>query len=309
MALAQQVAQGATGYAFERWNVFTKDPKGGNPLVVFLDGGGLSDEQMQKFGHDIDLSEVIFLLPKQSKPGTVKARIFNRTSEMVFAGHPILGAATAVWTGMPAGSRKPMMDVVLDVPIGPIPVTMTREGDTVYGEMLQTDPVFAEKHEAEKVAAILGIPASGVVRDYPIQNVSTGRPNLIVLVDSMKTAAAIKIDGATMREYFAGGDVQRSFYILTRDTVDKSAQMHARKPSAIAANEDPATGSAAGPAIAWMVRYGLVKSGQKIAIEQGIEVHRPGRIMASAVLTGDKVSGVRVGGYSVRVDAGTMNPA
>ena len=309
MAVAQRMARGAAGYAFERWNVFTKDPKGGNPLVVFTDGGGLSDEQMQKWAHDIDLSEVIFLLPKQSKPGTVKARIFNRTSEMVFAGHPILGAATAVWSGMAAANRKPVMDVVLDVPIGLIPVTMTREGDTVYGEMLQTDPVFAEKHEPEKVAVILGIPVGGIVRDYPIQNVSTGRPNLIVLVDSLKTAGAIKIDGTAMREYFAGGDPQRSFYILSRETVDKSAQMHARKPSAIVANEDPATGSAAGPAIAWMVKYGLVKSAQKIAIEQGTEVGRPGRIMASAILTGEKVTGVRVGGYSVRVDQGTMNPA
>src|SRR2546421_149281 len=110
---------------------------------------------MQKFGHDIDLSEVIFLFPKQSKPGTVKARIFNRTSDMVFAGNPILGAATAVWTNQPAASRKPVMDIVLDVPIGPIAVTMTTESNTVYGEMLQTDPVFAETHEAEKIAPIL----------------------------------------------------------------------------------------------------------------------------------------------------------
>ena len=309
LAVAQNTARGAGGYAFERWNVFTKDPEGGNPLVVFLDGNGLSDEQMQKFGRDIDLSEVIFLLPKQSKAGTVKARIFNRTSEMVFAGHPILGAATAVWAGKPAAGRKPVMDVVLDVPIGPITVTVTKEGDTVYGEILQTDPVFAETHEAEKVAKILGIPASGIDRGYPIQNVSTGRPNLIVLVDSLKTAGAVKIDGAAMREYFAPGDAQRGFYILSKETIDKSAQIHARKPSAIAANEDPATGSAAGPAIAWMVKYGLVPSGKKIAIEQGTEVHRPGRIMASAVRTGEKITGVRIGGYSVRVEQGTMNPA
>src|SRR5260221_460516 len=115
MGVAQKIASAAGGYATERWNVFTKDPKGGNPLVVFRDAAGLSDEQMQKFGHDINLSEVIFLFPKQSKPGTVKARIFNRTSEMVFAGPPTLGAATAVWTGMPAASRKRVMEVGIPV--------------------------------------------------------------------------------------------------------------------------------------------------------------------------------------------------
>jgi trans-2,3-dihydro-3-hydroxyanthranilate isomerase len=96
---------------------------------------------------------------------------------------------------------------------------------------------------------------------------------------------------------------------LCKETVDKSAQMHARKPSAIAANEDPATGSAAGPAIAWMVKYGLAESGKKVAIEQGTEVHRPSRIVASAVRSGEKITGVRVGGYSVRVEQGTMTPA
>jgi trans-2,3-dihydro-3-hydroxyanthranilate isomerase len=314
-ALAQTVAR-AAGYTVERWNVFTKDPKGGNPLVVFLDADGLSADQMQRFGHDINLSEVMFLFPKQSKPGPkqskpgmVKARIFNRTSEMVFAGHPILGAATAIWTNLPAAQRKPVMDIVLDVPIGPITVTMTKEGETAYGEMLQTDPIFAETHEPEKIARILRIPVSGIVREYPIQNVSTGRPNLIVMVDSLRTAAAVNIDGTAMQTYFATGDQQRGFYILCNSTVDRSAQIHARKPAAIAANEDPATGSAAGPAIAWMVRYGLAPSGEKIAIEQGIEVHRPGRIIASAVRNGDKITGVRIGGYSVRIEQGTMSPA
>jgi predicted PhzF superfamily epimerase YddE/YHI9 len=56
-----------------------------------------------------------------------------------------------------------------------------------------------------------------------------------------------------------------------------------------------------------MVKYGLAASGKRIAIEQGIEVHRPGRIMASAIRSGEKITGVRVGGYSVRIEQGTMS--
>ena len=309
LAIAQSASRAAATIAFERWNVFTKDPKGGNPLVVFPDGAGLTGQQMLKFGHDIDLSEIIFLFPKQSKPGTVKARIFNRTGEMVFAGHPILGAACALWNAKPPARRKPIMDIVLDVPIGPITVTMTKEGDTVYGEMLQTDPVFAETHEPEKIARILGIPAASIVRDFPIQNVSTGRPNLIVMLDSLPTAASIKVDGAAMRDYFASGDKERGFYVLCRQTMDATLQIHARKPSAIAANEDPATGSAAGCAIAWMVKYGVAPSGKKISIEQGNEVHRPGQIVAQAVSKSGVITGVRIGGYSVLVEKGQMSPA
>src|SRR5206468_574109 len=42
--------------------------------------------------------------------------------------------------------------------------------------------------------------------------------------------------------------------------------------------EDPATGSAAGCAVSWMVRHGLAKSDVQILIRQGVEAGRPSEI-------------------------------
>ncbi len=68
--------------------------------------------------------------------------------------------------------------------------------------------------------------------------------------------------------------------------------------------EDPATGSAAGCTIAYLVRHGAVASGQRIVIEQGIEMLRPSRIHVSATIENGTVSKVFVGGRTIPVACG-----
>jgi trans-2,3-dihydro-3-hydroxyanthranilate isomerase len=70
--------------------------------------------------------------------------------------------------------------------------------------------------------------------------------------------------------------------------------------------EDPATGSAAGCAAAWMAKYGIAKSDERILIRQGVEAGRPSEIFVSAKCEGDRVTNVRVGGYAVELLRGTV---
>ena len=70
--------------------------------------------------------------------------------------------------------------------------------------------------------------------------------------------------------------------------------------------EDPATGSAGGCAIAWMVRHGLTKSGERMLIRQGVEAGRPSEIFARATLNAEDVTNVRVGGHATEVLRGTL---
>jgi trans-2,3-dihydro-3-hydroxyanthranilate isomerase len=70
--------------------------------------------------------------------------------------------------------------------------------------------------------------------------------------------------------------------------------------------EDPATGSAAGCAAAWMVRHGVARPNESVLIEQGIEIKRPSQIFVRAGLEGGRVVNVRVGGYAVEVLRGEV---
>src|SRR5258707_6354436 len=78
-------------YSFVTVDVFTDRRFGGNPLAVFPDARGLSDADMQSLAAEMNLSETTFVLPPADPANTARVRIFNRTAEMPFAGHPNVG--------------------------------------------------------------------------------------------------------------------------------------------------------------------------------------------------------------------------
>jgi trans-2,3-dihydro-3-hydroxyanthranilate isomerase len=70
--------------------------------------------------------------------------------------------------------------------------------------------------------------------------------------------------------------------------------------------EDPATGSAAGCAISYLVKRGAVASDKRVHLRQGVEMGRPSELYLSAHFDSAKVSEVRVGGSTVPVAKGTL---
>jgi trans-2,3-dihydro-3-hydroxyanthranilate isomerase len=70
--------------------------------------------------------------------------------------------------------------------------------------------------------------------------------------------------------------------------------------------EDPATGSAAGCAIGFLVARGMVASGERILVRQGVEIGRPSALFLSARLDATRVRDVRVGGSTVLVAKGQL---
>lgn len=282
---------GRTALRYEVWDVFTHKPFGGNPLAVFFAADGLSEQQMFALTREMNHSETTFV----TRAG--KVRIFTATQELPFAGHPVLGTAFALRRQRPGAKQ-----IVVQVPQGPIPVDFV--GDE--GMMLQTRPVFAERHEAAVLAPLLGLAVDELDAGYPIENVSTGRPNLIVMLKTMAAMKRAKLNWDALTPYFAKGDAQRGVYLLTRDVIEPGHAVHARKLTPRL--EDPATGSAAGSAAAYLVKHGIVPSGQVVKMEQGHLMGRPSELLLSAVKRANgEVEEVRVGGRSVLILEGTVN--
>src|SRR5476651_1385421 len=78
-------------FQFVTVDVFTDQRFGGNPLAVFPDAKGLSDSEMQSLATEFNLSETTFVLPSADPTNSARVRIFNRRTEMPFAGHPNVG--------------------------------------------------------------------------------------------------------------------------------------------------------------------------------------------------------------------------
>jgi trans-2,3-dihydro-3-hydroxyanthranilate isomerase len=282
-------------------DVFAARPLEGNPLAVFLDGRGLSDAEMQALAREMNLSETTFVLPRD--PATerergVRVRIFTVQQELPFAGHPTLGTAFAL------RAERGGEEVALELGVGRVPVRFeTGDDGRVFGEMTQVDPSFGALHDPGEVARAVGIDPADLDPALPTQTVSTGLPFTIVPLRSLAAARAMTLDLRRADEYLARAE-SRHFYFVTRETVDPACRLHARM--IFYGGEDPATGSAAGCAAAWMVAHGVAASEERVVIEQGLEANRPSQLHVRAARVRDAVGDVRVGGRAIQVMAGEV---
>jgi trans-2,3-dihydro-3-hydroxyanthranilate isomerase len=310
-ASAQGVNHGvnkdARHFRFVQIDVFSSQRLEGNPLVVFPDARGLSDAEMQALARETNLQETTFVIPRETaveRERGIRVRIFTPEEEIPFGGHPSLGTAMVLRNRLLRDNTvAPVPQIVLDLKVGRIPVTFTDDASgAVFGEMQQVEPVFGQVHQRETVAALVGIAPEDISDEGPIQTISTGLPFAIVPLKSLRTLQFLDPDPRKVRTYFERGPHMSDFYYVTRDTQDPAVGIRAR--GLFSTGEDPATGSAAGCAISWMVRYGAAKSSQTVHIEQGVEMKRPSQIFARADKQDDKILNVRVGGHAVEVMEG-----
>ena len=122
--------------------VFTAaDGSAGNPLAVFLDGGEVPGDERQRIAADLGLSETVFV--DDAQLGHV--RIFTPATELVFAGHPLVGTAWLL-----ARERTPVP--ALRPPAGAVPVRVEDERAYAAGRP-EWAPEFAHV-ELESAAAV-----------------------------------------------------------------------------------------------------------------------------------------------------------
>jgi trans-2,3-dihydro-3-hydroxyanthranilate isomerase len=286
---------------FVQLDVFSSQPFEGNPLAVFLDGRGLSDQDMQALAREMNLSETTFIFPREpsvERERGVRVRIFTVQEELPFAGHPTLGTAFQL-----RGSTG-AHEIVLDLNVGKVPVQFEEKpGQPVSGEMTQVNPEFGARHDREAVVRASGLRDGDIDPSLPIQTVSTGVPFTIVPLRGLEIMRDLRVDMRGSEEYLerSGG---KFFYFVSRHTVDPSARLHARMM--FYNGEDPATGSAAGCAAAWMVAHDVAQPEERVLIEQGIEMKRPSRIFVRAARRDDRVVNVRVGGNVVDILRGEV---
>ena len=295
--------------AMAQWDVFSSKPLEGNSLAVFVDGRELSDAQMQSIAKEMNLSETTFICPRDAETERergVRVRIFTVQEELPFAGHPTLGTAFALRGD--SGAKE----IVLELNVGRVPVRFEEtSGQAAFGEMTQIDPVFGMQHDREAVAAATGLRLEDFDPSVPIETVSTGLPYMVTPLKSLEVTQKLRVDLHRAAEYLdkTGG---KFIYFVARETVDPAARLHARM--IFYNGEDPATGSAAGCAAAWMVAHGVADPDERVLIEQGIEMQRPSRIFVRAAFrespgnhVGDnRIVNVRVGGNAIEVMRGEV---
>lgn len=272
------------------YDVFTDTRFGGNQLAVFPEATGLPEDALQKIAAEFNFSEVTFVYPPAEAAHTARVRIFSPTMELPFAGHPLIGTATAL-ADLGHGP-----DMVFELGIGPLACRIGEGGASFTTEaalqtLAQPDPGL--------VARALGLPPGDIVTDtHPPVLASLGLPFTITELAGRAALSACQSDIAAFREgaaaYANGLDFAQFAYCRDGDTVH--ARMFAPLDNI---PEDPATGSACATLAALLAnRLGRDVT---LTVHQGEDMGRPSRIGLQS-----HGGAVTVSGRAVRVMEGQL---
>jgi trans-2,3-dihydro-3-hydroxyanthranilate isomerase len=265
--------------------VFTDRPLAGNGLAVVHDADGVSDEVMLAFAKETLLSETTFV--QTSEVADYRNRIWTTAEEIPFAGHPSLGTAVAV--ALERGEDD--VEYRQQTHAGIQPVRVRRDGDHAYASVLQERAMFGEEVDPAAVMAAVGLAPGDAHPTLRPQHVSTGLATLIAPLASAGALTRARKDQAAVA---ALADGSFNLYLCAIDGETARTRMF---PSELE-GEDPATGSAAGPLLAYAnARLGA----ERLEATQGVEMGRPSRLLAEM-----EDGRARVGGDVVVLVTGTL---
>jgi trans-2,3-dihydro-3-hydroxyanthranilate isomerase len=285
-------------------DVFAEEKYAGNQLAVVREAAALSDGTMQKITKEINYSETTFILSDDQRKGGYDVRIFTPEEEVPFAGHPTLGTAYVIQNEI---VKEPAGTIILNLKAGRIPVTFqnTRESEDILW-MKQMTPVFGKVFDADDIVRVLTIEREDVDERFPVQDVSTGLPFIIVplrTLDAVKRARIKKDELLKLIE-----DTQaKMFLIFCPETYEQDRDLNVRVfCDYYGIPEDPATGSGNGCLAGYLVKHRYFGSDEiDIRVEQGYEIGRPSLLYLRAEDREGKID-VSVGGKVIMVAKGEL---
>lgn len=291
-------------------DVFTETVLAGNPLAVVMNTAGLTTELMQAIAREFNLSETTFVERRAAEleqAEGVRVRVFTAQEELNFAGHPTLGTASVLKLQAPETMQGDTVTLKLNVGAVPVRFAKPSEGfGGLFGEMTQRDPEFGSELDAKEVARLTGLAHEDLDPALPPQTVSTGTAFAIVALRSAEALARLTVNQQEATPWLRERGV-RWFYVLGPTGVEEGGrELEYRARMQFYGGEDPATGSAAGCAISYLVQRGVVHSGQRIHVRQGVEIGRTSDLYLSARVASARVTDVRVAGSTVLVAKGQL---
>jgi PhzF family phenazine biosynthesis protein len=276
----------------------------GNPLAVvdLTDWDRPIDEAWYPtVARELNQSETTFILPGRHD-AVRELRSFTAGGVEVFgAGHNALGA----WWWLLAEGRLERAEVGVEIVqrIGGrnLPVVVRDDG---HLDMRQTAARFGARADPALVARAVGLSQDNISDLLGPQVVDTGAGHLMVVLRTSEALAAATPDKSSLIAVAETVDAQ-GVYLAWLDDASPQPTAHTRffNPG-VGLDEDPATGSAAGPLAALLHRHELLATDQKLTIIQGEKMGRRSTIRAAV----DRDDVVTVSGRGFVTVRGSIHP-
>jgi PhzF family phenazine biosynthesis protein len=244
-------------------DVFSSRVLKGNGLTVVFLQESLSNQQLLEITREFRQFETIYIYP-QNSDGAFPAKIFTMDEELLFAGHPIIGAGAVVHNKF--FSKNKEIKILFELGKRHIQVFSEKKNDYYQVTMNQGEATFIKKVEKTSyshVAEALNIQNSDIDKNYSIEVVSTGLPYLLVpLCNNISTCRIV-------HKNFLSSFGAKFVYIFDTNIFECRTWDNSGK------TEDVATGSAAGPLCAYLVKNNVKNPEEIIEIQQGKFMNRP----------------------------------
>lgn len=284
-------------------DVFAEEKYAGNQLAVFRQAAELSDKEMKSLAKEMNYSETTFILTDEPRQGGYEVRIFTPTEEVPFAGHPTLGTAFVIQQEI---IKRPIETIVLNLAAGQIPVTFNyQHGEPDILWMKQLPPVFGDTFDPATIASLLGLDKFAIDDKFPIQEVSTGLPFIIVPLRTLNSIKQCRIqrDRLALLERSKA----KAILVFCPQTYHSQNDLNVRMfADYYGVPEDPATGSANGCLAGYLVQHRYFETNTiDLRVEQGYEIGRPSLLLLKAQREAKQIT-VLVGGKVIRVAKGEL---
>jgi len=281
-------------------DVFAERKLEGNQLAVFICENGISDSDMQKIAKEMNYSETSFITSIENNT----VRIFTPDLELPFAGHPTLGTAYVMQKEIIKSNIKTLL---LDLKIGQIPVLFKyKSGEAEEIWMEQNVPAFGQFFEPNLIANSVFLDEEDIDIRFPIQEVSTGLPFIIVPLKTLEALRKARVERDRLLNLIENTNA-KSILLFCPKARKKGNKLSVRVFTEVPGLEDPATGSGNGCLAAYLAQHQYFgKSSVNIRVEQGYEIGRPSLLLLRAEEEQGKIN-VSVGGKAFIVANGEMN--
>ncbi|MFJ9710752.1 PhzF family phenazine biosynthesis protein [Streptomyces sp. NPDC101234] len=262
-------------------DVFADAPLTGNPLAV-VDMSHLDEDPpvawMRKVAREFNQAESTFVVrPKPTAGKDVAARLRSFTAggtEVFGAGHNALGAWW--WLFETGRVTRPDDGGRLTQQIGDRESDVLVLGDTLG--LIQEPARFGRQADPKAVADALHLHPDDVDLSLPPRSVDTGASHLLVALADAAALTRCAPEKATLVRVARECHAQGLYAVVIGDerpVTNVSARFF--NPGS-GLDEDPATGSAAGPLCAYLDHLGLLGVPKRLTIAQGESMVRPGVI-------------------------------
>ncbi|MBH8557830.1 PhzF family phenazine biosynthesis protein [Hymenobacter negativus] len=291
-------------------DAFTTEPLRGNPCAVVLDADDLDPKLRQRLAREFNQSETAFVNRAALGSTEFTVRFFTPAEEIPLAGHPTIATVTALLHAgrvvLPASGEA--LTLTLHLLHGPIRVDVLpgAAGAPAMVWMTQRQPIFGATHAPEAVLPLFGLMPDDLLPGAPIQTVSTGTPQLMILLrDHAALRRAHVADATALGRYRAESDFfsPHLFCLGGATAAGHTFARHFGTPPDV--SEDPVTGSATGGMAAYLWHHSYIDSPEFIA-EQGHDMGRAGAVQVRISGSREAIESVQIGGTGVVVLEGGL---